>query len=283
LNFALTRRATFGAAAVVALGGAARPVPRRIVSLNPCLDAILVQVADRDQIAAISHYSHEPTSSSIGPAGATYPFTYESAEEILALRPDLVLTARHSSPATRAALTKLGVRVELFGTPESVIDSLAQVAQVARAVGHPERGQALIANIDRALAEAAPAPGTPRLTALTYQAGGFATAHGTMMDEMMRRAGLDNSASRYGLKRTGNVPLERLIADPPDVLLAGETKPGAPTWADRVLRHPALAHAAPRMYRGSFPQRLTFCGGPVLIETARMLARVRTEALAARG
>ena len=283
MSFALTRRVALGAGAVVALGAAAQAAPKRIVSLNSCLDAILVQVADRGQIAAISHYSHEPTSSSIGPAGATYPFTYESAEEILALEPDLVLMARHSSPSTRAALAKLGIRAELFGTPESVADSLAQVDQLSRAVGHPERGQALIARIDRALAEAAPAPGTPRLTALTYQAGGFATAQGTMMDEMMRRAGLDNAASRYGLRRTGNVPLERLIADPPDVLLAGETRPGAPTWADRVLRHPALAHAAPRMYRGSFPQRLTFCGGPVLIDTARMLARVRTEALAARG
>lgn len=283
MSFALTRRTAFGAGAIVALGAAARPVPKRIVSLNPCLDVILVNVADRAQIAAISHYSHEPTSSSIGPAGATYPFIYESAEEILALEPDLVLTARHSSPATRAALAKLGIRVELFGTPESVADSLGQVAQLSRAVGHPERGQALIARIDKALAEAAPAPGTPRLSALTYQAGGFATASGTMMDEMMRRAGLDNAATRYGLKRTGNIPLERLIADPPDVLLAGEARPGAPTWADRVLRHPALAHAAPRMHRATFPQRLTFCGGPVLIDTARLLARVRTEALAARA
>lgn len=283
MSFALTRRVALGAGAIVALGAATRPTPRRIVSLNPCLDAILVQVADRAQIAAISHYSHDLSSSSIGLLGQTFPFTYETAEEILALEPDLVLTARHSSPATRAALAKLGIRVELFGTPESVADNLAQVVQLSRAVGHPERGQALIARIERALAEAAPAPGTPRLSALTYQAGGFAAAHGTMMDEMMRRAGLDNAATRYGLKRTGNIPLERLIADPPDVLLAGETKPGAPTWADRVLRHPALAHAAPRMHRATFPQRLTFCGGPVLIDTARMLARVRNEALAARG
>lgn len=283
MSFALTRRATLGAGAILVLGAAARPAPRRIVSLNPCLDVILVNVADRAQIAAISHYSHEPTSSSIGPLGATYPFTYESAEEILALEPDLVLTARHSSPATRAALAKLGVRTELFGAPDSVEQSLDQVLKVAEAVGHPDRGNALVARIRAAIAAAAPPPGVRRLSAITYQSGGFATANGTMMDEMMRRAGLDNAASRYGLKRTGNIPLERLIADPPDVLLAGETKPGAPTWADRVLRHPALAHAAPRMHRASFPQRLTFCGGPVLIDTARMLARVRTEALAARG
>jgi iron complex transport system substrate-binding protein len=282
----LKRRFAAGLAALALAAPAwaqAGPAPRRIVSLNPCLDAILVQVADRDQIAAISHYSHEPTSSSIGAAGQTYPFTYESAEEILILRPDLVLTARHSSPATRAALGRLGIRAELFGVPNTVEESLAQVMQVATAVGHPDRGRALVARIRAALAQAAPAPGTPVLTALTYQSGGFATAQGTLMDEMMRRAGFVNIASRYGLKRTGNIPLERLIADPPDVLLAGQLKPGAPTWADRVLAHPALARVAGRMHRADFPQQLTFCGGPVLIDAARMLAKARRDALEARG
>ena len=61
--------------AVVGLGGAATRDPRRIVSLNPCLDVILVHVADRAQIAALSHYSHEPSSSSLGELGRTFPFT----------------------------------------------------------------------------------------------------------------------------------------------------------------------------------------------------------------
>lgn len=242
-----------------------------------------MQVADRAQIAAISHLSRDPSTSSIGALGQTLPFTYGSAEEIVALRPDLVLIGRYGSPSTLAALARLGVRAELFGAPDTVADSLAQVKQVAEAVGRPERGRALAHRIQAALAAAAPPPGTPRLTALTYQSGGFATAPGTMMDEVMRRAGLDNAASRYGLRRTGDVPLERLIADPPDVLLAGEVEPGAPTWADRVLSHPALAHLAHRMHRASFPRRLTYCGGPVLIETAAVLARIRREALEARG
>ncbi|WP_309646161.1 ABC transporter substrate-binding protein [Phenylobacterium sp.] len=279
----LTRRSALAAGAAVSLGGAGRAAPRRIVSLNPCLDVILVHVADRSQIAALSHYSHEPASSSLGALGATFPFTYETAEEVLALRPDLVLSARHSSPATREALRRLGVRAELFDVPETVAASLKQVRQVARAIHRPARGEALVAHIEAALAAAAPPPGTPRLSALIYQAGGFASAQGTLMDEMMRRAGFENAASRYGLKRTGNVPLEHLVADPPDVLLAGEVKSGAPTWADRVLTHPALSRVAHRMHRASFPQQLTFCGGPVLIQTAAMLAKARVAALEARA
>jgi iron complex transport system substrate-binding protein len=114
-----------------------------------------------------------------------------------------------------------------------------------------------------------------------FQPNGFASAAGTLVDEMMRSAGFDNAAGRYGLKRSGSVPLERLIADPPDVLLAGQLRPGTPTWADRVLTHPALRLTAGRMHRAVFPQRLIYCGGPALIETAQMLARARREALGA--
>lgn len=279
----LTRRATLAGAAVGLGAAAPAPGPRRIVSLNPCLDVILVNVADRAQIAAISHYSNNPSSSSIGPSAASYPFTYETAEEVLALRPDLVLTGRHSSPATRAALKRLNIRAELFAVPENVKDSLTQVRQVAAAVERPARGEALVARIEAALAAAAPKPGAPRLTAVTFQSGGFATGPGTLMDEMMRRCGLDNKAPAYGITRTSNIPLERLIADPPDVLLAGEAEPGAPTWADRVLNHPALRRVRHRMYRAVFPQQLTFCGGPVLIQSAAMLARARQGALEARA
>jgi len=275
--------AALAVAALAAGPAAARPAPQRIVSLNPCVDAILVQVADRDQIAAVSRYSHEPSSSSLGPGGAAWPFTWGTAEEIVALRPDLVLADPYASPATRAALKRLGVRAELFGLPNTVEDSLAQVMRVAQAVGHPERGRALVARIRQAIAEAAPPPGAAPLTALTYQSGGFVAPPGAMMDEMMRRAGFENAAPRYGLDRAGAVPLERLIADPPDVLLAGELRPGAPTWADRVLAHPAMARLKGRTYRATFPQRLTFCGGPVLIDTARMLAKARREALEALG
>ena len=103
------------------------------------------------------------------------------------------------------------------------------------------------------------------------------------MDEMMRRAGLENAATRYGLRQSMNVPLEKVIADPPDVLLTGEPWPGAPSWAQRVMSHPALSHVAGAMKRITFPERLLFCGGPVLIQTAAALAAARDLALARRA
>ena len=41
-----------------------------IVSLNPCTDAILAEVAEPAQLLAISHYSHDPQASSMPMAQA---------------------------------------------------------------------------------------------------------------------------------------------------------------------------------------------------------------------
>ncbi|WP_168074900.1 ABC transporter substrate-binding protein [Caulobacter sp. SSI4214] len=263
----------------MALTAAAAPPPRRIVSLNACLDAMLVHLADRNQIAALSHYARDPHGSTVAEQAKSLPYTWESAEEVIALRPDLVLASQHSALATRNALKRLEVPVQRFAVPKTIAESLAQVRKVARLIGRPERGEALVARVEAALAAATPASGARRLTALIYQPNGFAAGPNTLVDEVMTRAGFDNVARRYGLKAWGNVGLERLLADPPEVLLVGEPAPGARGWADRVMTHPALKSIAGRMRQARLPERLLYCGGPVLIETADAMARARALAL----
>ena len=95
------------------------------------------------------------------------------------------------------------------------------------------------------------------------------------MDELLRRTGFRNAAVDYGARRSTDVSLDSVVANPPDVLLSGETLPGAPTWGERVMKHPALQQLRGRMRVVSFPERLMFCGGPNLVESAGRLAQAR--------
>lgn len=256
--------------------------PRRVVSLNACLDAMLIHLADRRQLAALSHYARDPQSSTVAAVARTLPFTWETAEEVIALRPDLVLASRHSAPATRNALQRLGVPVERFATPKTIAESRAQVLRAGRLVGHPGRGEALVARIDAALIAARPPPGSRPVTAVVYQPNGFSPGPGTLVDELMTLAGFENVTSRFGLKAWGNVPLERLLADPPEVLLVGEPSPGGRSWADRVMTHPALGALRGRLRQVRLSERYLYCGGPVLIESAAALAAARRTVMEAR-
>jgi iron complex transport system substrate-binding protein len=259
--------------AAAGTGGA----PRRIVSLNPCLDEILVEVADRAQIAALSHYARDPQASTISALARTYPQTFESAEEVMMLQPDLVLASRHSSPATRTALMRFGVKFELFSVPNSIAASLADVKKIAALSGRPERGVALAAHIQAAISAAAPAPGRRPIAALVFQPRGFAAGEGTLVNELLTRTGFVNYAPRYGIKQWGDVSLERLLADPPQLLLSAEVEPGAPTWAERIISHPALGVLKGRLQRAVFPESLLYCGGPTLIQSVAILAAARRQ------
>ena len=273
---AVTRRvAMMFAASLSVAGRAAAAPPRRVVSLNPCLDTILVHLADREQIAALSHYARQPSSSTIADAAASFPFTYETAEEIVSRRPDLVLASRHSSLATRRALERLGVQVAEFAVPNTVAESVAQIREVAKLTDRTGRGEALVGKINAVLAAATPPAERRRIKALIFQPRGLVAGNGTLADEMLKRTGFENVASRYGVKRWGNLSIERLLADPPDLLLSALAAPGARPWAERIIAHPALGSIADRMRRATFPEACLYCGGPVLLQTAPTLARAR--------
>jgi iron complex transport system substrate-binding protein len=271
----LTRRTLAGAAAVACVPAQAHAGVLRVASLNPCLDTILVHVADRAQIAALSHYARQTQSSTIADIAATLPFTHESAEEIVALRPDLVLASGHSGLATRQALTRLNIEVATYGVPNSSEESLAQIEDIAARVGHAARGRALVQRIRDIIAQGERGAVRRPIKALVFQSRGLVAGEGTLTNEMMSRLGFENVAARYGVQQWGNAPLELLLADPPELLLANRAAPGALTGAERVLRHPALARIAPRMRRAEFPEACLYCGGPVLLQTTSALVAAR--------
>lgn len=280
-----TRRAAIAGLAASGLAnsvlvGSAWAAPRRVVSLVSCLDPVLVQVADRSQILALSHFSRWKNAPIDGRKARSFPATYGSMEEVIALRPDVVLASFPVSPGIAGAMTSLGIANEVFGVPNTIAENLAQVRRVASLAGHPERGEQLVARIEAAIAAAAPKPGARAVKALMFQPNGFSTGPGTMMDELMRRCGLSNIITRYGLRRSGTLPIEVILNDPPELLLAARAQPGAQTWSERAATHPALSKLAGRMRHVVLPENYIYCGGPVLIDAARTLAAARDAVLA---
>jgi iron complex transport system substrate-binding protein len=268
--------------APVAQAGEPAPHPMRIVSLNMCVDSILVELVSHDRIAALSHYARDPQRSTISEAALHLPITYETAEEIVALRPDLVLTSRHSAIATRNALKRVGIRFELFGVPDTIEESFAQIRTVAHLLGAEPEGEAMVARIQAALDAARLPPNEPPLTAAIYQPGGLSAGADTVIGELMELTGLKNIAARYGVDQYRPLPLEVLVSAPPDVLLVGETSPGAPMREEKIVRHRALRALGSRMTQAVFPARLLYCSGPTMVPAVAALVDAREKAQSVR-
>lgn len=264
------RSASLLAAAALA-ASCAPPAPSRpadaahptIVSLNPCLDAILVEVAHPAQVLALSHWSRDPGASSI-PAGvaARYGVTGGTAEEVIAARPDLVLASIYIPRPTKAALERAGLRVATFGSPTSVAESLAQVREVAALAGRRSEGEALA----RRIAAPPPASQAP-IDTLLWQPGEIVAGERTLIAELLREEGFASHAARRGLEQADAVRLETVLADPPRLLLVAGDAPGQ--------RHPALAKASRSMTVTRFDPSLLYCGGPTIPKARARLREIR--------
>lgn len=261
-----------------ASGSTEHAEPKRIVSMNLCLDSVLVELVPHEHILALSQYSRDPWRSTIADLAAKMPYTNETAEEVVALRPDLVLASRHSAIATRNALKRVGVRFELFDVPQSIDESTDQIRRLATLLHREAEGEALIGRIQNAIDRAKPAPTERTLTAAIYQPGGLSTGANTVTGQLMHIAGLDNVAARYGVKSYRPLSLELLISEPPDVLLVGDTTFGAPTHAERLVHHRALQALQYRMSLEPFPARLIYCAGPAMIDALDALTAARRHA-----
>jgi iron complex transport system substrate-binding protein len=247
----------------------------RILSLNPCVDALLHELSVDERILAISHYSHDPRATSVPLYWARrFPVTGGTAEEVIAVRPDLVIAGPHVAPATVAMLERLGIGVMLLPVPQTVQESVAQVRELGAALGAESAAEALARRIEAAIAASEPADDA-QTTALIWQAGGMVPGRDTMVGDMMRLAGLSNLSAMHGLADWDVLGLERLIAQPPELLLG----PTASRLADdRMLAHPAVARLGGTLVQADFPARLMHCGGPTIIEASMSLAAGRRQA-----
>lgn len=249
--------------------------PRRIVSMNPCVDAVLMEIAAPAQIAGVSHYSHDPRATSIPLDSALrYPAISGSAEDVIGAAPDLVIAGPHVSIQTIAALKRLGIPLMQLTVPESVAENQAQISQIATRIGRGPQGDALNARIDAAMAAArwSAAP----VDALIWQGSGLVPGKGTLADELMTHAGFRNMSGPMRLKKWDILPLEGLLDHPPAVLLAGRADMGAGSGdGNRMLTHPALAKAGKQIRIADYPSNLLHCGGPVIVRSVARLAAVR--------
>lgn len=234
--------------------------PGKIVSNNPCIDAVLAEIADPASIGAVSLYSHDEGSGSAPVAWARqFPAIGNAAEELIAAKPGLVLSGNYASSGTDAALRAARVRVRSFGVPATLAESEEQVSAIATAIGRDAQGAALIARMKAATRQT-----RDGRTAIIWTGGGFAPGKGTIQDEMLARAGYRNASQTFGLNQWDILPIETLLHRPPDVIFT-PVKGAGDDARTLALRHRVLRHLAGRTKVVAFPDRLLNCGGPSVI------------------
>ncbi|QJB68265.1 ABC transporter substrate-binding protein [Parasphingorhabdus halotolerans] len=250
---------------------------KTIVSANPCVDAILVELVEPERIASLSHYSHSAGSSSMDIALASrFPANGGTAEEIIALDPDIVLLGSHTPKATLDALQASGIKVHLIGVPDSVAQSLDQIEQIALAVNEKPRGDILQSKIRAAVDAASTGAKQARPKLLIWQAGGLVPGEGTLIDDMIGLAGFANASADYRLAMWDILPLEPVAKNPPDLILSPSSAKSGES-RNVHLRTKFLKKFGDQVVTADIPENLLHCGGTTIISAMNVLKNARND------
>jgi iron complex transport system substrate-binding protein len=250
--------------------------PQRIVSLYLCADQLLLQLVGRDRILSLSHLAREADDSYMAARAGGIPVNYGTAEEAIALKPDLVVTGPWAQRSRIDLLRRFGVPVLEVGLVDTLDGIRRETLRVAEALGEAKRGRALVAAMDTRLAAArAEAPAGKRPVAAVTMASGVAIGRGTLVDELLDVAGFDNLAARLGLAGYGYLPLETLVMAHPDLLIMDRARPGRASLAAERLQHPVLRELFDARHVVTLPERLWTCPGTFSAEAVDVLAGAR--------
>ena len=254
----------------------AQVLPKRVVSLNLCTDILALSLADPSQIVSVSHIAADPVSSPVAAQAGDYHLNRSGLEEILALKPDLVLASIYTAPDKLAVLEREGIRIERFGYAQSFADIREQITQMGQVLEQQEKAQAQIAEIDQTLG--ALQKNTQKVTALLYEPNGYTSGVGTLSDEIMKLVGIINLGASDGRLAAGRVSLEDLISLKPDMIIEPEFYE-KPALAYQNYRHPVMKALVSEQGRKTqhvaVPARSWSCGSVYTLEAVRILQRAR--------
>ncbi|MEM7767978.1 MAG: ABC transporter substrate-binding protein [Pseudomonadota bacterium] len=246
--------------------------PMRIVSLDYCADQYVLRLADREQILAISPDAVEDFSYMRETAFGV-PTVRPIAEDVLILKPDLVVRAYGGGPNAAAFFERAGVPVLQVGWASNVdseemgsIPSLIQ--HMADGLGQSERGSALVNDFRGRLA-AIQARQTGD-SALYMTPAGVTSGPGSLVHEMLVAAGLENFESAPGWR---SLPLERLAYEHPDLVAAAffETLTNHPdAWS--ASKHPVARAQLNGPDVVPLQGAWTACGGWFILDAIEALA-----------
>ncbi|CAN5427912.1 ABC transporter substrate-binding protein [soil metagenome] len=253
-----------------AQAGAAAPL--RFASINLCTDQLLATLADPDQILGLSPYARDPARSWDAVKAKQFAKLSGDAEEVLMLKPDVVLAGRFTKRATRELLKEKGLRVVEFDPARSLDDVKKQLRQMGTLVGHPDRAVTEIAKLDAAIARARAVAARKPYRVLAVSRRGWVSGGDNLNTSLLAAVGLSNAGGELGLKAGGYASLEAIVSIRPDFLLVADNSGFAEDEGRAFLLHPALERFYPPSKRIVLPERLTTCGGPTLAEALDRLA-----------
>jgi iron complex transport system substrate-binding protein len=245
-------------------GASAANLPR-LVSMNVCTDQLVLALADPEQILGLSRFSRDGWQSQAGDI-SRYPVLSGGAEDVLLIRPDIVVASAFDKRSTRELLKAKGLHLAELAVPQTLDEARQQIREAGDITGHPDRAAAEIARLDAALARARRAVSERHYRVLPLSRRGWVAGSDSFVGSLLRETGLRSAAGDLGFAFGGFASLEAIVNLRPDFIVVSQAGDTAKDDGQAFLLHPALERFYPPEKRIVIPERMTECGGVLLAD-----------------
>lgn len=246
--------------------------PQRIVSLNLCTDQLLMMLVGAKRISAVTYLARRHESSVMAEQAKTLPITYGGAEDVIMLKPDLILAGTYSTRATINMLRKLKYNVVVVEPARNLNDIAKNISIIAENVGEVERGKLLVKQVREKLRDPQFSGKAKQPTAALIYTNSYTSGSGTLANQIVSKGGFRNLGHRLGFSGTAKISLESLLVENPDAIILGRTNFGKQDMAHEVFHHPALKKVLSRTKSMTLADMYWVCGTP---HTLKAIERVR--------
>lgn len=254
----------FGTAALAS----AAEKPRRVASINLSADEVLVEILPLERLVGVTRWADEPGTSNVPgrvPKGV-HRFAKADLEQLVALRPDLVVLSEYTDADFQRLVERTGMRVHRMQSLATLAGVRAAILELGRAVGEEAAAQRLVADYDATLADLSRRLDGARRPRVLYWSAGMTAGADTAIGALIEAAGAVNVGKEMGVAGIAPPGAERAFVADPEAFLVG-------TWPqskEAILEHPLLSQL-----------RAVREGKIVMLPTERLVALSQFTAVAA--
>ena len=252
---------------------------KRIVSLNLCTDQLVINIAQRHNIAALSFLVIDPKTSASVKQAKGIPLVRGSVEEIINLKPDIVFSGVQVNPVQIKLLKRFKLKIIQVPIATSLKSIEDNIQIVANALNLRRRGTKIIQEFRQAIKKY-----SKRTTLLDKPIAallwpnGLSSGRGTLPHSVIEKAGFRNLSALINKSGTSFLSIEALLRRNLDLLVLGQSLPN-PSLAHKFLDHPALSAKFSRTKKILIPDNLWLCGTPNTATAVRILSSFHGENL----
>ncbi len=215
------------------------PKPQRVASINLSADEVLVAILPPGRLVSVTRWADaEGTSNVVGRVPkAVHRFVKADMEQLVALRPDLVVVSEYTDADFMKQLERSGLRVHRMLGLSTLAGVRGAILDLGRAVGEDQAAGRLVAEYDAKLAELGRRLAGAKKPRVLYWSGNMTAGADTAIGALIEAAGAVNLGREMGIVGIEPPGAERAFVADPDAVLVG-TWPGS---KEALTSHPLLS------------------------------------------